>query len=319
MNCIKKGIKILTNDFRKWRAFGFKIFYYSFMRDLIFRKQNRYGKYFEKKKYNQVCIYLKKKYSKYLSVFKIENKDFLQNNIESSVPIWIMWWQGEKQQPLIVKECIKSIKKHNGQHKVIIIDKMNISEFINFPSYILEKVEKGIISLTELSDITRIGLLKEYGGIWIDSTIFVNDDIDKELLDYPFFTVKHNLMGDYHICHGKWSSFFLATNKENPYFDFCLNFFYEYWKNENLLIAYLLIDAIMYIGYEKEIYFKELIDMVPINNTKTFEFNRILNHKYNFDFYLEISENTYIYKLSYKQIINYDDNENYWNNVVCDQ
>ena len=89
--------------------------------------------------------------------------------------IWSMWWQGEENLPKVVQLCRASLKRHCGNHKIIIITKDNYKDYVTLPEHIISKVQAGYISLTHLSDIIRAELLVKYGGLWIDSTIFVAD------------------------------------------------------------------------------------------------------------------------------------------------
>ena len=93
---------------------------------------------------------------------------------ENNGNIWIFWWQGYDTAPLLVKKCIDSIIKNAGNHPVILITKENWKNYADIPDYIIEKVEKGIITLTHFSDILRMSLVSEHGGLWLDATIFVS-------------------------------------------------------------------------------------------------------------------------------------------------
>ena len=65
--------------------------------------------------------------------------------------IWIMWWQGYSNMPPIVKACFESVKKHISENvKVILLTKDNYSDYVDIPDYIIDKVEKKIISLSSL-------------------------------------------------------------------------------------------------------------------------------------------------------------------------
>ena len=48
----------------------------------------------------------------------------------NNAPIWILWWQGEKNAPDIVKHCISSIKRNSGDHPVKIIGPHRILIFV---------------------------------------------------------------------------------------------------------------------------------------------------------------------------------------------
>ena len=67
-----------------------------------------------------------------------------------------------------------------GDYEFIIIDQNNFSKYLELPEWILKKVEKKEITLTHLADIIRMGLLKQYGGIWVDATMFFTKDVFKE-------------------------------------------------------------------------------------------------------------------------------------------
>lgn len=90
--------------------------------------------------------------------------------------IWTLWWQGLEQAPEIVKVCLKSQRENmvSKGFKYTVITKDNWKQFIDLPKHIIEKMENGKITLTHFSDIIRAELLKQYGGIWIDATVFCN-------------------------------------------------------------------------------------------------------------------------------------------------
>ena len=103
--------------------------------------------------------------------------------------IWICWWQGLKNAPEIVKRCVASIQKNAGNHKVIMITDENYKEFISFPAWIEEKYARGIITKTHLSDLLRISLLAQYGGVWLDSTFFCTGDLEP-CFKSPIWSIK---------------------------------------------------------------------------------------------------------------------------------
>lgn len=103
----------------------------------------------------------------------------------------------------------------------------------------------------------------------------------------------------------------MASSKKNPFFEYLSNMFLEYWKQENCLIGYLLIDCFIAIGYENIDWIKKMIDDVPINNTETFEIADNYNKEYTDDLIKNICKNTYIHKLSYKLKIENNENNLY--------
>lgn len=84
--------------------------------------------------------------------------------------IWICWWQGLENAPEIVKCCVESICHNAGNHQVTIITDQNVEQYIKIPKWVKKKQSEGIISRTHLSDLLRLSLLAEYGGLWLDAT-----------------------------------------------------------------------------------------------------------------------------------------------------
>ena len=87
---------------------------------------------------------------------------------KNSNKVWVFWWQGEHEMPELVKVCLESIKENLYDSSIVVLTKDNIDEFLSIPDYILDKFNKGIISPAHFSDIVRTGLLKKYGGLWIE-------------------------------------------------------------------------------------------------------------------------------------------------------
>ena len=106
---------------------------------------------------------------KYLSkyLYAIDNIPENNDNSECSMPIWQCWFQGEENMPNSIKLCLQSIKEFNPDREIILITEKNMNEYIKLPDFIIEKYKKGIISRTHFSDILRLYLLKEYGGVWV--------------------------------------------------------------------------------------------------------------------------------------------------------
>lgn len=83
--------------------------------------------------------------------------------------------------------------------------------------------------------------------------------------------------------------------------------YFEYFKNNDYIITYFLIDCIIAVGYEEINYIKEIINKIPKNNTNVFNGREKMLLEYNSNNLKEFKQNK-IYKLSYKE--NYIEGEN---------
>ncbi|WP_292144847.1 capsular polysaccharide synthesis protein [Butyrivibrio sp.] len=299
--------RTVKNDINLYRYFGLKIAFFDFIRNCVFHgTQTEFGKRFDKHNHQVIKEKCKKSYSEIVDKYK--TLDFSANNIDYDCPIWVFWWQGfdEKLLPPIVKTCVDSIEKNRGKHRVIRVSKENYREFISVPQYILDKFAENKISITLFSDVLRMELLAKYGGIWTDATLFLTSELDEEIYRYPFYTIHHGLYADFHVCRGLWSTFFLGVGQDNPFPRFMKDFFEAYYKNEEMSICYLLLDVAIAIAYEEFSWFREMVDSVPINNSRCFELQDRINEKYDPQIFKDITRNCSIHKLNYKYFFGND-------------
>lgn len=171
----------------------------------------------------------------------VEDKERVQGVIKDDSPIWVLWWQGVGQAPKIVKACIKSIQRNAGNHPVHLLSKENLKDYVGIPSFIFEKVDKGEITLTHLSDIIRMALLAKYGGFWIDSTVCVT----KRIRGYttPFYSIKQHDANPRYVDNGNdWTAYFIATCEHSLVAETIYDFFLRYWQEHEELVDYYLVD-----------------------------------------------------------------------------
>ncbi|EIG24405.1 glycosyltransferase family 32 protein [Haemophilus paraphrohaemolyticus] len=84
--------------------------------------------------------------------------------------IWV-YWDSNKENHL-VNLCIESMKTHFEGYQMNILNKNNIQEYIDLPVFHKDLKPAGI------SDFIRFSLLKKYGGIWIDASVFFTQNLD---------------------------------------------------------------------------------------------------------------------------------------------
>ena len=77
------------------------------------------------------------------------DKDRLQENISGDCPIWVLWWQGIENEPLIVQRCVECIKRNAGNHPFHLLSKDNLGKYIQLPEFIKQKVDNGAITLSQ--------------------------------------------------------------------------------------------------------------------------------------------------------------------------
>ena len=187
--------------------------------------------------------------------------------------IWTMWQQGEAQMPETVKASMKTIKdfaKRSGCEFHLLTND-NLEHFVNIPKDITEKYKKNELTAAHYSDIIRFSLLYQYGGIWMDATLFVSPYATVEMFEGDFFSLNHlptypeqmeRTIGDY-----KWSGFFLAGQKGGSHFKHIRDLYIYYVRKYPIFIHYLMMDYFILSEYISNFEFRLLVEKLPVLET----------------------------------------------------
>lgn len=249
-------------------------------------------------------LQIKEKYLSYMQDMEVPQRRYVfhPHEIEKSeVSVWVCWLQGIESAPDIVKCCINSIKR-NVEGIVHVITYENYSSYVDIEKNIIDKHEEGLISKTHFSDILRLALLYKYGGIWIDATVLM---MSSELPDYvyklPLFMYRISATMDEGYCNPrKFSSWFIAAQKENPIVGMTYKFLNYYWSKEDTM-PYFLMHYVMRLLWDK--YDNVDKDKLFLYNCNCYMLADVLNNQYDVFLWEMIKREQPIQKLSYKRDI----------------
>ena len=125
---------------------------------------------FDKVKRSKIKARWAKRYlKKYLDVQVKEQLSTDQNHL----PLWSYWHQGKENAPELVQRCFESVQKYEGNRKINILSFDTIKDYVELPQRYYDLVSSGKMPVALFSDILRMYLLTQYGGVWIDSTIML--------------------------------------------------------------------------------------------------------------------------------------------------
>lgn len=158
--------------------------------------------------------------------------------------IWAFW--DSKEMPEVVKICINNWKELHPDFEINILNNETIHTFLpNFPKL------KDFNPVFK-SDLLRLSLLKEYGGIYLDASVFLNQRLDQHISFY----IENNLdllvfSSEGHPNDKKYpitENWFIISEKNNLFIEkwlfyvtevFLSNDFESYFKNnETRKMAY---------------------------------------------------------------------------------
>lgn len=297
MSKFKKLYKRLKDCYFDSIHFGFYIGFTNLIWPLIPKMPNFLASFIMKKKHEKVIEFILLKNKGVVEKYKSINSE---DTFVNELPIWVCWLQGEEKMPNVPKKCFELIKKHAGSHPVIFISLFNYSDYISLPPFVVNKYENGVISNAHFADVIRTVLLAERGGCWIDSTILMTSDISEEVFLKPFYSIKFK-NSDFYISQNRWCNFFLSSHEKSLLFSFVKDMFYEYLKKEERFVDYFMMDYFIQIAYKSLPNIQKLIDDVPYNNGKVHSLDKIMNSTYDEEILNNLSNDTYLHKLSWKK------------------
>ena len=188
---------------------------------------------------------------KYLPKIKyVEQKEI---TVETPETIWQFWDNpAGKTTPAIVKSSLESVEKFKGKFERKILNNSTLENYSDLPDYVLDKFKKGQMGYAHFSDLLRLNLLKNHGGIWLDATAYMTDFVPKYILDEDFFVF---LTGELtHFSYSFMQNCFIRAKKGSALCDLWYQMCIEFWKDETERLDY----------FQHQLMFKALILKHPV-------------------------------------------------------
>lgn len=119
-----------------------------------------------------------------------------------SKKLWICWFQGLKKlnKTSLHFKCIQKWVTLNPKWDITILDFDNIDDYA--PEFFQVNEYSPKRSLTAQSDLLRLIILKKFGGIWVDATVYPVESLDNfiyDLLDSNSFFAYRFIYNNKHL------------------------------------------------------------------------------------------------------------------------
>lgn len=199
----------------------------------------------------------------------------INSNIDC--PIWVCWLQGEDQMPETIRICYDSVIKNAAGRQVVLLTQENLQEFVEIPSIIEQKRLNGEISLTHYADYLRILLLATYGGLWVDASIYVCNNIDFLPKQKELYTIKFNDDSSPFVSQCRWTVGMLGCASGNSLFQKLELLMRSYIALHNEFIDFFLFDYFIAMLYDHDVSIKNMIDQTKPNNAEFYKLEHISN------------------------------------------
>ncbi len=239
---------------------------------------------------------LKRRYKKKIRAFK-EHYQAPQDRVHSR-KIWVCWFQGIENAPPLVQRCYRSLQEHLQDREIVLITSENYRQYVTFPENIQQKIDAGIIGATHLSDLLRLELLLQYGGTWIDATVFCSGgQIPSYMLDSDLFLFQNLKPGSngQATCISNW---FITARSHNPLLAMTQALLYDYWSSHNNLIDYFIFH--LFFQLATEAYPEQWRKVIPFPNSAPHILLLRLFEPYERETWQAVAAMTPFHKLTYK-------------------
>ena len=262
----------------------------------------------DKQYIDNICAFLKKENSEIINKYNdgllVGEKTHTTNN-----NVWVCWWQGYEKMPPLCRMCFDRLKEKlpEGSHLVLVtLD--NYLKYASIPDVIVNKFKQGKITMTTYSDILRNYLIRDNGGLWIDSSVFVSNSIQKSFLEdtkwWSINTHKDNEEIDnlgQKISERKWSGFLQKGEKGNILNSYLCDSFLDYYKKHDYLVDYFIQNFYIRVAYYNIPGIKKTIDSISLNNEFVYELYNNIDACFEEDLFKKWNKSTTFYKLTQKR------------------
>lgn len=300
--------KLLKEFLAVWKCFGFTFAFYGLIWWLCFYFRAPFSYKLSSWALNRKTAwldsYIKQHYGDILNRFH-NTPPFPESVVEHR--IWVFWGQGEAAMPPLIQACYWQLKQHNK--KVVLINCGNVGEYISLSPVIFRKVKMGAISWAHFSDIVRNMLLAQYGGLWLDATVWVSGRLPiDQLKEMPLFTANGTVAQTsasirfWSSFQWSWSSWCLWSKDRNYLlFAFVGEMLQAIAIKEAMIPDYVMQDYLIYYTCRN---FPEVAsDMENCRNIPCLHRNTLallMGQPYDAERYWKLTEKDFVFKLSFR-------------------
>jgi len=177
--------------------------------------------------------------------------------------IWLLWLQGWEHAFWLNKQVAESWEIQNPTWKIEYVTLQNLSNYVNDIDYIYD-IDKDI-SPQAKSDIIRLSLLKNHGGVWADSTMLCLQSLDhwvEEAVSPSGIWMYRGPGGGMDQNTGP-TIWFIISLPDNYIISKWKEKWDEFWNTHNSNDNYFLTDHFFRELFENDYTFRELWSKTP--------------------------------------------------------
>ncbi|MEA5624984.1 capsular polysaccharide synthesis protein [Nostoc sp. UHCC 0251] len=177
--------------------------------------------------------------------------------------IWLLWFQGWKNAPWLVKQIAESWVINNPDWNIEYLTLDNLHNYVHDIDYIYETTKE--IGPQAKSDIIRLSLLKNHGGVWADATMLCMQPLDtwvQEAVKPAGLWMYHGHGGGMNCKDGP-ASWLIVAEENSLIIDKWKSACDEYWKYRTHADSYYWLDGLFRKLYESDVKFRDKWKLAP--------------------------------------------------------
>lgn len=195
------------------------------------------------------------------------NEGFIENN-KINKTIWLLWFQGWENAQYLQKKVAESWELNNPTWTIQYLDMNNLKNYVTDIDYIYDNNKD--ISQAAKSDIIRLSLLKNHGGVWADSTLLCMQPLDswleKAIEKTNFWMYRGNgARMDERYGPASW---FIVSKKGSYIITRWKEECDKYWKENNYTNNYFWMDELFKKLFQTDENFREEWNKTPYLNAE---------------------------------------------------
>ncbi len=260
----------------------------------------------------KVCleVFVYPKYKRALLKAKYTKK-FLQKyaNIAVSTPfdpiaeeqtkiIWQYWHQGVENAPEVIKKCLASVQKFEGDKTINILSLETIKDYIELPQRYYDLVNSGKMPIALFSDVLRVNLLQKYGGTWIDSTVYLTRKLPQEIFESDLFGYRMDFERNW--TQNKTPCWFIHSKKNSANIQAIKRALDAYWTENDGMFNYFMFEHLQTILSDKTPELNAEWDKMPYISMPASKLRGLLDKPFDEESWEEILQNSGVHKLTYR-------------------
>ena len=211
--------------------------------------------------------------------------------------VWILWLQGIEEAPPLVQACIASVRKNMKGKRIIILTEDIIQQYVNLPDFVYLKRKQGIISNAHFSDLVRVSLLCDHGGIWCDATVLLTETPPSFMTDDPLFVFKSMDLARYDLNPTVCSSWYISSWSNQRILLLTRKLLLDYWKTEDKIDNYYIFHIFLAMAARR---YPDDWNRIPFfNNHSPHTLQFELNDQYTQERWQQILNMSPIHKLNH--------------------